>query len=313
MAITIQGVKRKDRNTIEPGEGAVVHGRDVHADGSNTGIAGIGVSSGSLTNTGATTYSTNGQTITGRRFTGTVSITGSNITLSGCQIDLAGSFSKGIYVTGNNVTIEDCTIFATSGQSMYMCIHASGGTGLMIRRVNATGGENVVTIETSGVTIEDSYLHHPSNASNPGGHKDVIEVYGGSDTLIQRSRLVHDADETAVINIAPWFGSTSVANTIVQDCYIDGGIMHFVVDLQSTGTITYTKVLRNDMGGHTAPGVIGRYAALNNSDGRSVVNTQAAQNSAPNSILWPTSGGDQSYWVDCADLSPDRTGQVISP
>jgi hypothetical protein len=289
----------------------ITHGQQVNAG--NTGIAAQGLVDGDLTSTAGTTYSTNGQTITNRLFTGTVTVSGSNVTLVGCKFAFGGGANtKGLVVTGSNVTVQNCTFAPTSG-SWYMGIHAANGTGLVVDYCDVSGCENNMTIETSGVTVRRSYMHDSSNASAPAGHKDVIEIYGGNDTVIELSRLVHPADETAVINIAPWFGSTSVDNTRVQDCFIDGGHMHFVVDVQSSGQITNTRVLRNRMGGHTTPGVIGRYSALNDSDGRGTVGSEVALAAATSKILWPTSGADLNTWQDCADLSPDRTGETVIP
>jgi hypothetical protein len=287
----------------------ITHGRQVNA--TNTGIAGIGVSSGSLITTGSTTYSTAGQTITGRRFTGPVTLAGNNITLSGCQVETSGSTARAITITGTGCIVQDTTILPPSS-SMQICLYIPGGNNAVIRRVDARGAENIVTLEADDVVIEDSYLHDVSNAANPAGHRDVIEVYAGARARIRRNRMVMDDDETAVINIAPWWGSVSVSDCWVDDNYIDGGNMHFVVDVQSTGTITNTKVRRNDMGGHTNT-FTGRYTALNNADGRARTNDDAAQASNTGSIMWPTTGADVNRWVDCSDLSPDRTGQIIIP
>ena len=63
------------------------------------------------------------------------------------------------------------------------------------------------------------------------------------------------------------------------------------------------------MGGHTTPAVGGIYWALNGD--RPTVETEAQLTSNPNSILFPTTGVDVNRWVECSDLSPDRTGQVV--
>jgi hypothetical protein len=289
------------------GGGAITHGRQVNA--TNTGITGAGISAGSLTSNAGGTYSTNGQTITGYAFTGTVTLNGDNITLSGCTVTLSGSSSKGVIINGAGCIVEDCTITAPSGQSMYMGIHVSNGTNATIRRCDISRGENNMTIENGPTTVTESYLHDSSNASNPGGHRDCIEVYGGNDVTLNKNRLVHPTGETSVVNIAPWWGSTSVDSCTIDDNWIDGGMEHIIVDLQSTGTITNTRIRRNDFGGHTANG---DYFALLDNDGRGTVGTEAALTSNPNAILYPPSGADANYWQDCTGLAPDRSGTIAT-
>lgn len=292
--------------------GAITHGSQVNA--SNTGIAALGLTDGDLASTAGTTYSTNGQTVTNKLFTDTITVSGSNIILQGCKFTFGGGANtKCLVVTGTNVTVRNCTILPSSG-SWYMGIHATGGTGLTVDACDISGCENNMSVDAGvdSVTVQYSYLHAASNASNPSGHRDALELYGGSGHVVKLSRLTHPAGETAVINIAPWFGSASVANASIDDCFIDGGNMHFVVDLQSTGSITNTRVRRNKMGGHTDPAVIGRYAALNDVDGRGIVNTEAALAANPNAILWPTTGPDVNRWDECSDLVPDLTGQIIA-
>ena len=223
-------------------DGQITHGRQINA--SNTGITGVGILRSSLISTGSTTYSTNGQVVSGRLFTGSVIIAGDSITLDGCQVETSGSSVIGINVTGSNVTIKNCTVLAPSG-SMYQAIHAEDGTGSRLLRCDVSKGENNMTIETDNVTVEECYVHDSSAVSSPGGHKDCIEVYGGSNHNVIRSKLVHlKYTETAAINIAPWWGNTSVVNVNIDDCYLGGGHMHIVVDLQSTGVLQKIRFRR---------------------------------------------------------------------
>lgn len=294
--------------------GAITHGQQVNA--TNTGVTALGLVDGNLTTVAGATYSTgnNGQTISNRLFTDQVIVSGSNITLQGCKFRWAGAANaKAVVVTGSNVTLRNCTILPSSS-SWYMAVSAAGGSGLLIEACDISGAENLLTIDAgvNSVTVQYSYMHDSSNVADPSGHRDVIEVYGGTGHNIRMNRLMHPSGETSVINVAPFFGATSVASVSVDDNMIDGGNMHFVVDLQSTGTITNTRVRRNRMGGHTDPAVLGRYAALNDVDGRGLVDTEAALTAAPNKILWPVTGADVNTWAECSDLAPDRTGQTIT-
>jgi hypothetical protein len=294
------------------GAGSIGHGSQVNA--TNTGIAGVGLTTGDLTNQGAITYSTAGATISRKRFTGTVTVTGANVTIQECQWDIpSGSNSKGLVVQASGVTVRNCTLRAASG-SHYMSIHHSSGSNLLVDGCDASGGENIITVESDGITIDSSYLHGTSVASNPSGHADVVEIYGGNGHTITKSRLVQTIGYgDACVNVAPWYDDTPVDGLDMDDCYFSGGNSHILVDLQSTGYVRNDRVRRALMDGHTDNG---RYSALQNNDGRSVVGTLAAQSSNQNAIYWPSTTGDTgnaSHWTDCSDLSPDRTGQVVAP
>ncbi len=305
MSISARRFQRVNVNFSSP-IGEITHGSQINT--SNTGITGAGISRASLTVSGGRTYSTAGQIISGLLFTDTVVLNADNIILRNCQVETNGENTKGIVINGSNCTVEYTTVVPPSS-STYMCIEV-GGNNAIVRRVNASISENIITIGASTVLVEECYLHDTSNLANPAAHQDVIEVYGGNDVTIRRCRLFMHADETAVINIAPWYGSDSSDNVVIEDNWIDGGNAHVLVDLQSSGHINGTKVLRNIMGGHTNASY-GRYASLQNNDGRATVETVSAQLATPGSILWPTNGADVNHWGDCADLVPNRTGQII--
>ncbi len=294
---------------------------------SNTGLAGAGISESSLVAQGAITYGTsnNGQTITGKKFTGTVAVSASNFTLRGCLIEVGGG-DYGVRVKGgSNFLLEDCTI-RTTGSAGYTGVLTEGGSFTTVNRCNISMFENGMSLNGgTDFTLDSSYIHHTKPQS--GGHTDAVEIYGGSRIVLKNSTIMDlpfSNGSTSAVNIAPWWGSTIVDECTVQDCFLDGGNMHVVVDLQSTGYIRHVRFLRNKMGGHSKPDVGGIYWALNNADGRSIVQTEAALQASPNSILWPTSGPDVNRWDYCrngpfkadynlTDLTPDRTGQIITP
>jgi hypothetical protein len=289
----------------------------------NTGLAGAGISESSLTNQGSITYGSayNGQTISGKRFTGTVTISGSNITLDGNLWELSpGSSTRGVVTSGSNVKISNSTMRTTSG-SIYQFVCVNGGN-LTLDRVDISKGQDNISFNGgSNHIVRRSFIHDSSNASSPSGHRDAIEVYGGSTILIEQSTIIHPPSETAAINIAPWSGGASVRDLTVQDNYIDGGNMHFVHDLQSSGVITNTRVKRNKMGGHTYP-AYGPYWALNNVTGAARAEDEATLAANPNRILWPTgtSNPDVNRWYytvsnpyGYSNLSPNRDNQIIVP
>lgn len=297
------------------GDGSVTHGRDISA--ANTGITGAGVSQSSLaTITGGVTYSTNGQTITGKLFTDSVTVSADDVTFENCMFTSIGANNFMLRVNGSGCTVDHCTFLPTSGHSSYEGIYTEQ-TGLTVTRCDISGCENnITTAAGSGdINILECYLHNPVSPDNPSGHHDNIEVYGGATVNIERCRVTMQANETAVINVAPWSSGAFVSDLTISDNYLDGGNYLVLVDLQSQGTggtIQRTRVLRNDMGGHQNP-ANHRYWAVSDNDGRGFVETEALLIASPNKILWPTSGSDVNTWVDSSDLSPDLTGQIVDP
>lgn len=295
--------------------GEITHGRQVNA--ANTGIAGIGVSEGSLTTTPGANYTTafNGQTVSGKKFTDTVDISATNFTLDGCLIEVAGANAKGINITGTNVTISNCMVRAPStAQAYYQGIHPVDCNGVLVYRCDVKWGQNLMTVEGDGVTVRESYLHDMTTGGDVNAHTDAIEVYGGTTCIIERSKLVSidpPFGGTGMINISPWWQDTSVYECQTLDCYIDGANIIFLIGADSTGDVYRATVKRCDMGGHQKVTVVGNYTALTTDGARSVVQNDPGPTS-PN-IWWPTSGADASHWVDSSDLVPDLSGQIVVP
>jgi hypothetical protein len=267
--------------------------------------------------TPGTTYGAafNGQTVSGKLFTGRVNIDANNFTLKECKILTGGLDSFGINVTGNDVTIENCLVTAPPGQSLYEPIFlAPGCRGATVRRCDISRGENLLTVYGAG-QIVNNYLHGVALDSNPAGHPDGIEIYGGGPVLIGGNRIEEGSLYDAPINVAP-YGAFTLTDLTVADNFLDGGQeMMICVNQNPGGFIRNTRVLRNVMGGHTNPDTemsFGIYKALLK-DARPTVQTEAQLAANPDAILWPTSGPDVNVWGECSDLVPDRTGQTVVP
>lgn len=217
----------------------------------------------------------------------------------------------GFYVTGPDPDDPDTpSIDMDNGGSF--TLFTMDGAGSQLYRCHGYHGENIVTTAANDALIDECYLHDPQNPvledwalahGTDGPHLDVVEVYGGLGVTIRKTKMTMHAEETACVNIAPFFGSVSVDDCDVEDNYFDGGNAHTLVDLQSSGFVHNVRFKRNRGGGHTNPNVIGRYAALRNSDHRGFAETLAEQAADPDLIYWPTSGADASYWANCADLA----------
>ena len=287
------------------------HGQDVNA--TNTGIAGAGVVPGDLTSQGSTTYSTNGEIIKRLDFTGPITVSGDNVTIRECRFRMTGGSAViALTVTGDNFTIEDCEFIPASG-SYYMGVKDEGTTGFTARRLDISKCENNMVIEGSDHVTQHSFLHDSDGTSNPPDpHLDTIEIFAGSQITLDRCRI-GDAGlaENGAINISPFFGSVSVDNVDIHDCFIDGGGDHILIDLQSTGTIQYVEVLRCRFGGHTG---LGDYLPFGDNDSRGVVQNSVLQSSDPDAVLWPTTTPDRSTWEETQTapaLTPDRDGETV--
>jgi len=302
--------------------GTITNGEQINA--SNTGLTGDGVSASSLTPvSGSVTYgsSFNGQTISMKSYTGTVTISGSNITLKDCKIVVSGMNTFAIDITGSNNKVQNCLITSTSGTSYYEGIAIESGTsGNIATRNEISFAENLITTYGTNVTINYNYLHDASHLSNPSAHPDAIEIYGGGPTLIQYNRIVEVDLGDAPINAAP-YGPYTLTGLSVFDNFLDNGQSIFIIDNQSSAVpgnagIQNTRVERNVFGGHTNPDTVnsyGIYAALANNDGRAIAQDEATLTANPNDILWPTSGANANHWGECTGLTPDATGQIAYP
>lgn len=324
MGASITAGRRRDRFTVEAPTG-ITHGRQVNA--TNTGIAKWGLTAGSLAAASSGTVSTPGTVITEKRFSAGILVTGNNVTIRRCLIeDVAAAAGVIATVRAANVRFEDCTIRPSSGSCWQGIFGEDGGgyDGLIISGCDVSGCENNMSLNDSpsSVTVEYSYIHDSSNVSNPGGHQDCIEVYGGTNILFTKSRITHNNMDTATFNLAPWSGPSYVNGCNIFDCFIDGGNQVVLEDAQSRDTGGYVRnlrVLRCDIGGHQNPAV-GRYIAWSQSDGEADADgpavsrprheTEAALAATPNGYLWPSTGPDVNRWAECQDLTPDLSGQI---
>lgn len=295
------------------------HGRQINA--SNTGLNYNGIDPASLTTQGSITYSTDGQTITGKAFTGSVSVTGNNVTIRNCSMLYGGLNSIGISISGANCLIEGVLITAPNGQSLYEPVLIGNNTAsAVLRRCDIAKGGNTVTNYGNDTLLEECYGHDNAEDSNPGDHTDVIELYGGSMTIRRCNLNEGTFLADAVVNIAPWQASNpSVAYCIITDSLLGpGGQEIILIDHQAaTGGITNVQVLRCDLDQGTNPDTgssFGVNRALTTEAGHPIVETLAEQVANPAAIYWPhTSGPDVSRWVNATGVTPDWSGLIVVP
>ena len=296
----------------------------------NTGYAGDGLTAADLTPvTGPVTYGTafNGQTITGKAYSNTVTVTGSNITIRDCSLTYGGLDTFGFRLAGSNNRVDHCTITSPAGQSMYEPVFFNpGSNGNSATYNNISRGAQAITTYGVNVTIANNYTHDTSTASDSTQHPDGIEVYGGGPVLIRDNRIEEDNPYDAPINVAPW-GSYKVQGLTVQGNFLDNGQSIILLDNQNSSCagatgdcLINTRVLRNAFGGHQCPASnVYCFHVFHPTllyEARSFVQTDAALTSNPNNVLFPTTGPDVNRWEESNDIATPSTphdGDIVTP
>lgn len=173
MAITIQGVKRKDRNTVET---------SAYPDATNTGHIAAGYTS--LTSHAAGWHITSPGTYTGYDVPGNLYIEADNVTIQGFHVHGAVGDNL-ILVTGENAQILDCTI-AGNGNSTAQAPETGWiecqADGMTVRRCNMywSSGDGIRLAESSDITVEDNYLHDWVSSPTNDPHVDGIATGSGT-------------------------------------------------------------------------------------------------------------------------------------
>jgi hypothetical protein len=197
MAITIQGVKRKDRNTVESG----------WPDATNTGWQ---AAMGSLTAMGSTTISTASTTVDLRSITGPLGVNAANVTIKRSTIT-GGFFAVDASANADNLLIEDCTISNITATGILF----DGLTGITIRRCNIYDSEDAIKGSGTNVLVEDCYLHDPKVAgADP--HNDGFQIQGANGVIVRRNRI--QWVDTSCISMFDGQG-------IVDDCLIENNYL----------------------------------------------------------------------------------------
>jgi hypothetical protein len=315
--------------------GTVTDGRAINA--TNTGIAGAGISVGSLTTISGNQSYTTAQTVSLKRFTGTVAVDAAvAVVFDRCQFEGTGINTYPLNLNaGVGCTVSYCTFITASGTSGLSSIKTplGGGAGHTINRCDVSGCENIMSLNPS-TTVTECYLHDAKIDADPSGHPDVIELFGavgGATYTIQRNHLVLGAtNEDGDINASPFSTNCVITLMTITDNYVEDGNAHLLIDNQATGgDVTNTDFSRNYCSGHTRPSTAsppgpGRFQLLQNNDGRTVYGSRSAWTSAGSGILIPSSGSDANYWYNCADLdaalgpsgsgaySPNRNGTIAA-
>lgn len=290
-------------------------GWDISFDGApfvvdgQTQLIGCRTPTNSLTSQAGLTVSQSGTVgspliISNFLFTNAVTVTGSNIIIRDCLMKTNGNSGGRQFWVQNgasNVRFEfvTATVNNIDTQSVGWNAVSDGGSnnGTFYRCFFRNGG-NCLSIYSNGCLVDECLFLNPSSFSDPGDHRDCIEIYGGDNHVVRRSKLVMRADETSCVNVAP-FGGGHVENVDVYENYLSGGNMHTLIDNQAA-YVRRVRFRRNRMTGDTTR-FFGAYFAFNNSDGRTRVETEAQLQANPEAYMWPiNTPTENNVWYDQA-------------
>jgi hypothetical protein len=306
--------------------GAPIDGRIISA--ANTGYTGLGATSGNLTNHAGGNVSAS---LSRRKFTAPVVITGNNVTLSECWFSFAGgSTTNPLIINGNNAVVTYCTIAPSDANSFYNCILPDDNSlNCLIQRCDVSKGNNIISINGGYGIIEECYLHDTLDTFNADPHKDNIEMYGNDDIgwVIRNNRLKFgDGGVVSNINCAPWFnpagggpGATAKNNTIGPGNWLSGSARTFTVgnggSNQGVNSITNFKIFGNFITGDNS--TFGAHSIITNSDGRTIAQTITELNAHPTWIYAPAAQDGANapnvwYGDTAAGVSPSLDGQVVT-
>jgi hypothetical protein len=184
---------------------------DGYPDATNTGTT------GALTNSSRTSYSTPGELVEDMNITGNVSITAANVTFRNCKIT-ATSLYHTVMVSATGFIMEDCEIDGANGTAKTGVYINGTNYSSIIRRCNIHGVENGIDFNNF-TTIERNYIWGFSGA--PGAHFDGIEANGGHDIIIRENTVWINATQTSGIMLNNYF--RGMYNVLVEGNKIVGG------------------------------------------------------------------------------------------
>lgn len=235
-----------------PGYNTITHGRQIGP--SNTGPRSI---PGTTYNT-RQTLSTNGATVSGNIYNKGLSITGSNITVQDCIIrdDVPTDYGN-ILLSGSGNRVQYCEIDNTS--NVYYCVDIlANGTSVspnVIHRNYIHHGGQAISAAYNWWQFTENYVTDivaPDPSPNPPDdiwHADAVIAWGAN-MVVARNKMLVNLNQTGVINIGTWSGSTQhVDNVSIDSNYIAGaGYIFYIEDRSGTYDVTNMTITDNDIG-----------------------------------------------------------------
>ena len=242
------------------------HGGTVVVDPPLTGsvfpnATNTGISAGTiLTPATSNTISAPG-VYSGLIFTGTVTITSSNVTLENCLILGTPNDGFELAVVGNlsNVVIQNDEISGAgdnSTQTGVYGIYIEGDSQVTINAVNIHDVGVGVDVAAGQVIVENSYIHN--FGSGPGTHYNGIAYFGGGGSdfslLIENNSIINQLTQTDAVIFQNYFGPINNV-TVTNNLLVGGDYPIYVEGEYSGGPVTNVSVTNNDLG--LGPGSFG--------------------------------------------------------
>jgi hypothetical protein len=217
-------------------------------------------------------------TPTGTTYNTRQTISSNNVTVSG------NIYNKGLTITGSGVTVEDCIIRDDVGATSYANLRIQGANATV--RYCEIDNESLVyygvqvaadSTEANPTRVYRNWIHHggfglagedatwweftenyvddlvapdpPVNEGEDIWHVDAVIAWG-SHMVVARNKLLVPLDQTGVINIGTWSGSTSNVDDVVIDSnYLAGaGYVFYLEEKGTSYDITNMVVTDNDIG-----------------------------------------------------------------
>lgn len=161
------------------------------------------------------TASKNGQVIDGLNITGTLTITGDNVTVRNCRVSTGGYWV--IINYGRGTVIENCTLIG--GVNTQACIGDADNGYFTGTALDISGSGDGLKMG-SGSRLSDSYIHDLATAE--GIHNDGIELTGAVNTVVRHNTILNENGQTSCIMLSE-YGSNPNTNVLVEDNLLAGG------------------------------------------------------------------------------------------
>lgn len=205
-------------------------------DASNTGP------SGTLTNSGSITVTTNGAVIQNLNISGTITVQANNVTIRNCRIT-GGAYGINAMQNGpfTGLLIEDCEIRDSTSAGIY-------GRNFTMRRTEIHQMGRDAIKPRGNVTVEQCYIHHLGTIS--GAHADAVQAReGGSNHLFRYNNidLPNDPPPSGYTHNAAFIlemESGSLPNFVIDKNWLNGGNYTIYVEVSGV-SITNNKFGRD--------------------------------------------------------------------
>lgn len=182
-------------------------------DATNTGIAGAGVTMGTLTALNGYQVNTPGTVIERRNVTGPITVNAANVTIRDCYIT-AGAWGIEVMGAADGLLVEDCTIVGGANCGVMDDGYADNVT---YRRLNISGGRDGMKLSGTGRLIENCYIHD-LDTSGVDPHNDGIQCYSGNGWIFRGNHII--SPDTSCI--AMFNGQGSWSDVLIDGNLFDG-------------------------------------------------------------------------------------------